>query len=186
MQRPDFSRYNPVNLYKEYTQELDPSLKRLTNFGIATAIGTPVVASVVDSYSGPTNVSNSNEHLTNMGLTAMVPAFGIGAGYLATRGIQDPQKYADGRVPPGMNAAYQAVYGDDVGTREYHKHRGQYVAQGLKKRNTRAAFGTTLAGLGAGMAASTQMMDKYPTVADSLSMQDRQELIDLLGANGAL
>ena len=188
MRRPEFNFGNldPRRLYNEYTSNLDPQLKPFVNFGLGTALATPIVAGVVDANSGPTHAYNSNENLTNMGLTAMVPATAIGAGYLATRGIQDPQKYADGRVPHGMNEAYQAIYGEDVGNREYQAHRGEYVSQGLKKRNTRAAFGATLIGLGTGIGVAGQMMDEYPTVANSLSMQDKQEIQALLGANGAL
>lgn len=187
MRRPNFEDLNPVSLYKNYTSNIDPQTKMLVDVGLISAGSMPVVAGIVDANSGPTNAYNSNENMTNMGLTALVPAAAIGGGYAAQLGIQDPQKYADGRVPPGMETAYQAIYGEDVGTREYHNHRNTHVGDGLKKRNTRAGVGAALAGIGAATAASGAMMDQYPqSLTESLSMKDRQEIDALLRANGAI
>ena len=70
MYRPNI---NPRALYNEYTAGLNAKEKRVLNAALIGGIATPVVAGTVDAYSGPQNVSNSNEQLTNAGITSLVP-----------------------------------------------------------------------------------------------------------------
>lgn len=207
--------FNARDFYNKHTEALTPVEKKVLNGVLAAGVATPALAGTIDMYSGPENISNSYEHLENAGLTALVPGLtSAGMGY-ATSKMSRPIEYADRTVFGVQDTPFESNIDKD-GHASAADHRtyasaaerkprgmGQYVQEyGLyegakrlkadhayavnRRRNGSAAFGAAIGAIAGGSAAANLMMDEYPSVADSLSMQDRQEIMDLLGSNGAL
>ena len=193
MYRPNI---NPRALYNEYTAGFTPMEKKLLNATMIGGVAVPTIAGTVDMYSGPENVSNSNEGSRNAGITALVPGLASAGLAYSTMKLSNTEGYADRKVygddngnvtdASRMKAAnqYGLKHGAAAGAERMFADRN---AAFIGRRNRSAAFGAGLGIIAGGAAASQMMMDEYPpSVANSLSMQDRQELIDLLDANGAL
>jgi len=207
--------FDARDFYNKHTEALSPGEKKVLNGVLAAGVATPVLAGTIDMFSGPENVSNSYEHLENAGLTALVPGLtSAGMGYAASK-MSRPIEYADRTVFGVQNTPFESNVDQEgrgsandyrtyasaaerkpVGMGQYAQKYGLYEgAKRLKadhayavnrRRNLSGAFGAGIGAIAGGSAASQMMMDEYPSVADSLSMQDRQELVDLLGSNGAL
>lgn len=197
MRRPDFSDNNIRRMYSEYTQMLSPTEKKILNSALAAGVAYPTLAGTVDMFSGPENITNSNEYLSNGTLTALVPgAAAAGLGY-STMKLANPEGYARSQVygDPSLNGAitpdseraavskYASKYGASAGSSRLNSDIKKHA---VRRRNSSAAFGAALGAVAGGAAAANQMMDTHPPISQNISQQELQELLTLLEANGAV
>ena len=204
----DLSNLSPEELkmfakVQEFARERSAGVNpRMQKAALASVIGASGIAAggaLVDQFVGEDNALNSGEFFLNAPIAAM-PVVGAGLGAVAgTRmvGPEQRERVKNAEVAQAKEGLqkYARDNSYDAAQQRFADQKNAAINKGIHLRNQRAYGGAAL-GAVLGAAGSLALMrdgsaqpmppSAQESIAASISMKDRNEMIALLDAHGAL